>query len=275
MRSTQSSVRSTLILVGLAGGLTLTAAMVRAAPAGAPTAPADPPPKTIDISPVKDKLRVVSDGKKHVIIINPKSLDDQFFFYGDGKTFWSQRTFGGGSSGDDFDRYFWDPRGMPRHRGAEFQLKDDKYSVSCDERTVELKLLSTADAKAMLASATFNAPRWTRQAYSLSRDDAGRYFYVDRAREPEGNKNFRLYSGQKGAMKLQKMINVVSDSEGDIFATRSGNLRVVLDKSETLWVQGTKRNKLINLPVEDNVGMIYNELGIYSGMAFGTPCDDL
>jgi hypothetical protein len=76
-------------------------------------------------------------------------------------------------------------------------------------------------------------------------------------------------------MKPQKLTNIVSDSEGDIFATKTGSLRVVLDKHESLWTQGKKQQKLILLPIEDNAIMIYSDLGVYTGQPLGTPCDDL
>jgi hypothetical protein len=76
-------------------------------------------------------------------------------------------------------------------------------------------------------------------------------------------------------MKPLKMTNVVSDSEGDVFATRSGELRLVLDKKESAWVQKGKRQPLRSLPVEDNVQLIYSELGAYTGQPLGTPCDVL
>src|SRR5262245_8389945 len=84
---------------------------------------ADPPPKTLDISAVKAKLRVVTDGKKHYLVVNPEELSDEFFFYGDGKTFWGQRTFGGGRDGDNFNRVFWEPRVKARYQ-ASFDFRD-------------------------------------------------------------------------------------------------------------------------------------------------------
>jgi hypothetical protein len=84
---------------------------------------------------------------------------------------------------------------------------------------------------------------------------------------------FRLYSGPRGSMKPLKMVNVVSDSEGDIFSTKSGELRLVLDKKESAWVQKGKRQPLKSLPVEDNVALIYADLGVYTGQPLGTPCD--
>jgi hypothetical protein len=49
----------------------------------------------------------------------------------------------------------------------------------------------------------------------------------------------------------------------------------VLNKSETMWMKGKAQTKLIFLPVEANVPMIYTELGVYAGEKLGTPCDDL
>jgi hypothetical protein len=69
------------------------------------------------------------------------------------------------------------------------------------------------------------------------------------------------------------MTNVVSDSAGDVFATKSGELKLVLGKKEASWVQGKKAKDLILLPLEDNVQLIYSELGVYTGQPLGTPCD--
>jgi hypothetical protein len=71
------------------------------------------------------------------------------------------------------------------------------------------------------------------------------------------------------------MTNVVSDSEGDIFATREGELRLILDKHDYAWIKGKQRTPLTSLPLGDNLRLIFVELGIYTGQPFGTPCDDL
>jgi hypothetical protein len=242
---------------------------------GAPAGAEAPTDETIDIAPVKAQLRVLTDGKKHYIVINPNEISDDFFFYGDGKTMWAQRTFGGSREGDvAFSRNFWEPRVRARYQ-ASFDFRERKYTVQCEERKTELKPVDAAEAPAILDGAKFMKHRWKRRAYALARDNTGRYFYVDRMLEPEGNKIFRLFAGPKGNLKLQKMVNVVSDSEGDIFATKSGELRLVLDKHETVWIQHKVPSKLISLPVEDNAQLIYSELGVYAGEPLGTPCDDL
>ena len=237
----------------------------------ASTAPADIP---VDISSVKAQLRVFDDGKGHYLVLIPFGGDMwSHFYWGDGKTFWAQRVFGGGTDGDvAFQRFFWEPR-VP-HAHADFWLKEGVYRLGCGERTTLFQPTAEERAQAVLASATFKPPRWTRRAYALARDESGNYYYVDRARE-EGQLDFRLWAGPRGQLKPLHMTNVVSDSEGDIFTTRSGELRLVLDKKESFWVKGKVRTPLHLLPLEENVRLIYSELGVYVGEPLGTPCDVL
>ena len=231
-------------------------------------------PAAVDITAIRDKIRIVTDGKGHYVAFGPiESLSD-FLFYGDGKTFYRQRVFSGGSEGDiRFSRTFWEPR---RHGvGSSFELNNKKYWTECGERKTEMTLVPEVDAKAMVGAAKFLGPRWNRQAYLLARDESGRYYYVDRQREPPESKNFRLFVGPKGNLKLQKMTNVVSDSEGDIFATKTGSLRLITGKAQYAWIEGKSKTVLTKVPVEDNAQLIYSELGAYTGEMLGTPCDDL
>jgi hypothetical protein len=233
----------------------------------------------VDVSEYKDKLKVLTDGKGHYLTVMPFTIGDGpdtgYLFYGDGKTFWAQRRYGGFRSGDEaFDNAFWDPRVASGYQ-ASFGFRDKKWTVQCGERVTELKALEKPEADKLLADAKFMKPRWTRKAYALARDNSGTYYFVDRMREPEDSKDFRVFRGPKGAVKPQKMVNVVNDSEGDIFITKAGKLRLVLDKHETTWVEGGKSLKLTPLEVGDNHVMIYSELGVYAGEKLGTPCDDL
>jgi hypothetical protein len=249
----------------------------------APPAKSDPP-ATADIADVKDKLTLWTDGKKHFLALALTTNSDlPVFWSADGKEFYQLRIGGGGSEGGDadlkrLDRVYWEPRVDAPYK-ASFDYKAENkvgtLSVQCSERKTALKQLVTDEAKTLLDAAKFYKARWNRRAYALARDNTGKYYYVDNQREPQGAKNFRLWAGPKGAMKPQKMVNVVSDSEGDIFATKSGQLRLVLDKHETTWIQSQKKTKLVFLPVEDNHIMIYSDLGVYTGEPLGTPCDDL
>src|SRR2546423_201865 len=102
-------------------------------------APADETAKTIDIARGKDKVQVVTDGRGHYIVITPAEISDEFFFYGDGKTMWGQRTFGGGRNGEAFSRNFWEPR-APQRWQAEFDYNQDKkYVLQCSDRKTEPK----------------------------------------------------------------------------------------------------------------------------------------
>jgi hypothetical protein len=233
----------------------------------------------IDVSAYKDKLQVVSDGKSHFFAVIPFTIGDGDdtgrLFYGDGKVFYALRRIGGGASGtESFESTFWEPRVKSGYQ-ASFGFMQNKWTVQCAERITELKPLDKGDNAKVLGAAKFLAPRWKRRAYALARDDSGTYYYVDRAREPDDSKDFRVFRGPKGAVKPLKMTNVVSDSEGDIFITKAGKLRLVLDKHETQWSEGEKTVKLVPLPIDDNHVMIYTDLGVYAGEKLGTPCDDL
>jgi hypothetical protein len=229
--------------------------------------------KVVDIGPLKSQLQVLDDGKGHFLVVLPFGEDVfQNLYWGDGHVFWAQRVSGGSSEGTlAFDRVFWEPRVRERWK-ASFGLKDGIFTLRCDERTTVFRPTESSKAKAVLDEATFHAPRWLHRAYALARDETGTYYYVDRARDEEV-KDFRLWAGPRGQLKPLAMTNVVSDSEGDIFATRSGELRLVLDKKESAWVKGKQRITLKLLPVEDNVQLIYSDLGVYAGEPLGTPCD--
>lgn len=227
----------------------------------------------IDVKPVAAKLRAVTDGKGHYVVVEPFDISSDHIYYGDGKNFWRLRTIGGGAEGDiSFDRTFWSP--TVEHQ-AWLQFKDKTWKVACGKRETTLTEVPKADALKMVTTAAFHGPFWRRQAYSLARDDRGRYYYVDRFRDEYGQKGFRLFVGPKGNLKPQRMTNVVNDSKGDIFSTKTGELRLVLSREESTWIQGKKRMTLVNVPVEDNIGLIYVELGVYANQRLGTPCDDL
>jgi hypothetical protein len=263
-------VRSSALLL-LPGLLTLGATAASAAKPD--KADKGPPDAEADVTAVKDKLKLLTDGKKHYVAVVPFGPSEHFY-YGDGKSFYAQRVFGSSSSGtESFDFTFWEPRVKAAWQ-ASFQFKDSKYEMLCEDRKTELKPVPDAESKELLAAAKFFTPRWKHQGHALARDDRGVYYFVDKVRDPK-SKVYRLYSGPKGAMKPLKMTNVVSDSEGEIFATPAGELRLVLDRSQTAWIKGKKRTQLINLPVEDNHVLIYTDLGVYTGQRLGTPCDDL
>jgi hypothetical protein len=231
--------------------------------------------KTVDLDEVKDKLVVLHDGKQHYVAVVPFGDVYAHLYYGDGKRFHAQRVSGGGSSGKEaWDRVFWEPRVDAPWKGS-ISFKDGKYTVQCGERATEFQPVAAEEQSRLLAAAPFFPSLWIHRSYALARDNQGTYYYVDRLREPEDNKNFRLFAGKRGSLKLMKMTNVVSDSQGDIFTTKKGELRLVLDRKHPSWFAGKSETALINLPLDDNHIMIYTDLGVYAGQRLGTPCDDL
>jgi hypothetical protein len=267
-----------MLLAALVGAAALLApAGARSKPAAkAPAQPAAPAAPAVDVAAVKEKLKILHDGKKHYVALIP--FDDggwAHVYYGDGKDFHALRVIGSGANGrESFDLTFWEPRVKARYQ-ASLEFRNGKYEVQCDTRKTELQPLPDAEGAAMIAGAAFHAPMWRYRAFALARDDHGTYYYVDRQREPEDSLNFRLYSGPRGALKPLKMVNVVADSEGQIFSTKAGDLRLVLDRKEAAWVKGKSRTTLVPLPIEDNAQLIYTDLGAYTGQRLGTPCDDL
>ena len=263
------------ILLVLAGLVLL--APVAAAAKGKKAAPvAQTEEPAVDISAVKDKLQVLTDGKQHYIVVDPAGDIYQHLYYGDGRKFYGLRVSGGGRQGNEaWNRVFWEPRVGALWQGGLAMERGGTYKVQCGKRTTEVKPLEGADRDKLLAEAKFYGPLWKYRAYALARDHKGTYYYVDRPREPENNKAFRLYAGPRGSMKPLKMTNVVSDSQGDIFTTKRGELRLVLDKNRSVWFAGKKETELVSLPIEDNHIMIYTDLGVYAGQRLGTPCDDL
>jgi hypothetical protein len=225
----------------------------------------------------KKALRVYSDGKKHLVTVTlPKEGGmPESAWYGDGKNFYRLRVRGGGADGSEgtWNLSLWEPR--TPNANASLDYRDRKVKVGCGERNTELATLKAEDADKLLEGATFYTYRWTRQPYLLARDERGNYYFVDMLRDVDGKKDMKLYIGPRGKLKVQQMTNIVSDSMGDIFSTKSGELRLVANNDELKWVQGKDAQKLTRVPIDDNHVLIYTDLGVYERMPLGTPCDDL
>lgn len=266
--------------------LTVAAALSAAVLCSAPAAQAVTEETVAMDAATREQLAFCTDGKAHVIAIAPHATLGHELFYGDGKRLvrvgWQPpaRTVTGTS--------FLDPRKFragsnPDFRGLDMRLYSEvEYdaekktcAVRCGEKTTALSVIEGAKAKDLAKSATFLPSPQKYKPHALARDNNGVYYYVERGAASQNERSFRLYVGTKGAMQLQKMTNVVSDSEGEIFATPNGSLRMVLDRKESLWIENEKQRPLKVVPWDQNLAMIYNELGIYAGQRLGTPCDDL
>ena len=232
-------------------------------------------PAPVELGELKSKVKLLTDGKKHYLALIPFESSWDHVFYGDGRDFHALRIYASQGEGDkSFSLTFWEPR-VKRAYLADISFKEGKYKVQCDDRTTELVPVPADENAKLLEGAHFTKVLWQYRAYALARDERGTYYYVDRRREPEGSMDFRLFAGPRGQMKRLQMTNVVSDSSGDIFSTKTGELRLILDRSESLWLKGAKKTKLTSVPIEENAVLIYTDLGAYTGQRLGTPCDDL
>lgn len=231
----------------------------------------------VDITPIREGLEIAHDGSGHYIAAMPEGNLWELY-YGDGKVFYRQRVFGGGKNGGKgtADWMFWSPR-QPNHASVEYD--NGTYTVFCGNRNknprkTPMHPLSDAETRKMLASAKFKTLPFKRVPHRLARDRRGIYYFVDRQR---GGKGYQLHVGRRGNMKKFKLIDVVDDSEGQIFVTKKGELHLVFDKGDTsvTWSQGKKETRLKEIPVDRNRVLIYTDLGVYTGVRLGTPCDDL
>lgn len=237
----------------------------------------DAKPTPIDIKPVIDKLAVYKDETgSYVVSPRGNAIPDnaeQWVFFGDGKTMYRQQIIGSLSNNGTYEWTVWSPR-VKGITHAEIDLDPKGLWVSCNAKEHRaLAMLNADEAKTLLARATFLPPLWQRQSHFLARDEDGVYYFVDQLAEEYGGKGYRVFAGQKGAMKELAMTNVVSDSAGDVFATRTGELRIITtDDGKAFWKKGGKKTELIKLDLWQNRYLIYRELGIYGKL--GTVCDD-
>jgi hypothetical protein len=241
-------------------------------------APAIEERPVIDITADRAKLQVLTDGTLYYVVHRDGGIP-KAVYVGDSKTLYKQALGGGGSDGTEgtWSTMLRASR-LPSGFG-QLAYRDKKYLLSCDTTDTagidtELTALDAAATKAFLDTAVFREHYWRRGARSLARDDAGTYYLVDEFRAEYGGKGFRVFVGKRGAMKEMKMTSVVSDSAGDIYSTKSGELRFVTGTEGTAtWIKGKKKTPLIFLPVPENLRLIYRDLGIYGFL--GQACEDM
>lgn len=151
------------------------------------------------------------------------------------------------------------------------------WSLECEEEVEPLEFLEGAARDSVLKSAKFESkPLWRREPYFLGRDTRGTYYYVDRFSEEFGGKRYRVFTGRRGQMKVSKLKAVVEDTEGTLFSTEAGDLRLVVHRpdSKATWIRGRRKSDLTPVNVVSNAPLIYDELGAYFGENLGSPCGD-
>jgi hypothetical protein len=247
--------------------------------ATAATAAAEPKPKPVDIKPFRERLIVLADARGGVYAVDPGS--DGRVFYGTKTKLYEQVAWGRSRdrSTGTWSVSTWAPRVPETRPGSVTRKKDGTYARFCGEEETGLSPLSTEDANRVLDKAAFFTTAAVRRPHLLARDDAGVYYYVDSIRKEYGGKGYRVFVGKKGAMKQRPLTDVATDSAGEVFATKTGDLRIVREAgnsdraSNVIWVRGGKRTSLYVLDTEVNSPLIFKDLGVYTFI--GSICDHL
>jgi hypothetical protein len=231
-----------------------------------------------------EKTSVCTDGKGHYVVVAATEDNSQQLFYGDGKTFVQVAPPPFGVPSDSFlEPRFFNKTANSSFRGhdmrvyseVELDVEKKTCAVRCGERTTAFTIVESEKAQKLLKEAKYERNPQKYVPYALLRDTHGNYYLVERGFHPEDEKSFRVHVGPKGSLKRQEMKDIVSDSEGQIFSTKKGDLRLVVDRAEpSVWIANQKKVELRVVPVSENLPLIYNELGVYTGARLGTPCDD-
>lgn len=239
----------------------------------------DPAPMRVDLNPKNEPVLVLKDGSGGTyVVVAPGDTSSRRSFYGTGKQLYEQISIGGSRDGDSWEINVWSPRVPNLRPGALTRRKDGTYFRSCDGLDdAVLTEISGDKAKAVLEKSQFLSPGLVRRPHLLARDDSGVYYYVDKLAERHGGKAFRVFVGRRGAMKQLPLVDVAMDSAGQVFSTKTGDLRLVQsndsDKRSSAWIKGSKKTELVMLDLDVNSVVIFKELGIYK--MIGSICDNV
>ena len=236
---------------------------------------AEPKPSAVDIKPFRDKLIVLADAAGGTYVVKPG--EEPRIFYGTGKTLYEQVVTGRSANGAGWSVDVWAPRVPSFQPGSVMRHEDGSFDKFCGgENKTGLSLVTGDKAKAVLDKSQFMSTALVRAPHAFLRDDTATYYYIDVVRQQYGGKGYRVFVGKKGAMKQLPLADVASDSGGEVFATKSGDLRLVLadgrPKTAT-WIKGDKKTELVVLDSDRDSPVIFKDLGVYGFM--GTICDDL
>ena len=241
-------------------------------------AAAEPKPTTVDIKAIKDKLTLYEDAQGGTYLVLPGS-EPRVFYTSNGKQAYEQIIVTRSINGDAWSLGTWAPR-ISGIAPATIQRKEDgTFERWCgNEGQQPVKPVAADKAKLLINKLQFLTSGIIRRPHLFARDDGGVYYYVDEISKAYGGQGFRVFVGKKGAMKQLPLTDVARDTAGEVYATKSGDVRFVIDNDDTkkdtaYWVKGDKKSPLSILDVDANSRIIWGELGVYSFL--GTPCDEL
>jgi hypothetical protein len=238
---------------------------------------AEPKPKPVDIKAIRENLLVFTDADGGIYVA--LTGRDGRLFYGvpKSKNLYEQIVTGRSADGSTgkWDIATWAPR-VPNFQPGSVGRRDNGtfYRYCGDKSSIELTAVTGDKVKAILDRSTFMSTAMIRRPHLLARDDTGVYYYVDVIRGEYGGKGYRVFVGKKGAMKQRPLTDIATDTGGDVFATKTGDLSIVRDTADAkvTWVKGGKRTQLVPLDTDANSALIFRDLGVYGFT--GSICDN-
>jgi hypothetical protein len=245
---------------------------------------ADPSPKPVDIKDIKDQLQLFKDADGGIYAVFYADGKDRRVFFGTGrdKILYDQILEGGGGrDGDAWNVSVAAPRASYPFMASIGRRKDGTFFRACGGGSAvmdaELTQITGDKATEILDKWKFLTTSMIRRSYFLARDDRGVYYYVDVLRPIYGGSGHRVFVGKKGALKQMALTDVTSDSAGDVFSTKTGDLRLVKtdtkDTPTAQWIRGEKKSELIYLDLYMNQPLIFRDLGLYK--IPGTVCGNI
>jgi hypothetical protein len=212
---------------------------------------------------------VLKSGNNYVVM--DATNTEKPLYFGDGKKFIKHRLLNESSS---VTTWYLFNGGHP----AELKGGDGQWVLECgDKKAATFTELPLAERKQVLAGASFGDYTFDRVPFSLARDDKGTYYYVDQRLPELGGKGFQVHVGKVGAVTTTDLKDIVDDSQGMIFSTKKGNLRLIVKAGttkEAYWIVGTKKPEaLTSLDIWRSHGLIFEKLGVYDRVDLGTMCE--
>ena len=271
--------RRVLKLIGVAALVISSIRLSGAAPNGGGTAvPTKTAPAGTDTAESLANAMVYQDPMGNMYVVNlpapGASLNTMRIYVGNGKEMYLQLQQSASVMGPSWGATLWAPRARTNGT-ARLAAEAGVVTLTCQyDQARLLELVPPAKAAKLIATALFRAPLHDRVTQVLARDDDGIYYFVDRLRGEDTTRGVRVFVGLKGALKQMPMKNIVSDSAGEIYATKSGELKIVTetDTDTATWRKGKKRIELTMLRPSANQYLIARELGIYGRMGYA--CDE-
>lgn len=211
---------------------------------------------------------VLRDSAGEYLVLNSLGMETTPVFWGKGSKLRELRAHG---DGNDLLELGGGAKSTPIIR------RSDHWELVCQKKSRRFKELSREESDKVLDNADFGEPIWKRREVALARDTNGVYYFVDRASDRYGGKDYRVYRGLRGQMVQTKLYDIVDDAKGKVFSTDKGNLRLIISKTErgaAFWLQGKKREALTVIKNYEAgyMQLIYRELGVYDGKELGLIC---